>query len=114
MIIDNTYFQNPQTVLITNIRNTQTENIFKLENGLNSEEIVYGNTNPTDPDDTPTIVIERAILYFSEPPADVTLPNVFDFDINVIVVARSESDADPSTEKSALAVVRVEGEFLLT
>ena len=99
--INNTLFQNPSVVTISVVRNPQTDAIFKLENGENTETITSGLTSSTA-----VINIERAVVYFSDPPDTVELPAVFTFDIITAVV----SGLTLSGETEALGMVSVRGQ----
>ena len=94
--VENTYFNNPQAVLLSIVRNHETERVFKLGHGANDEDIFYGVLNPRPADSFPNFTVERYIIY-DNVPSDV-LPAVFDFDINVVVVARSGSGLSPPFE----------------
>ena len=98
VVVQNEYFNNPQAVLLSIVRNDQTERIFKLENGANDEDIFYGVLDPRPFPEHQVIIIERGIIYDAEPPEGVVLPATFDFDINVVVVARSGSGLSPPFE----------------
>ena len=94
--VENTYFNNPQAVLLSIVRNDETDRFFKLGNGDNDEDIFYGVLNPRPADSFPNLTLERYIIY-DNVPSDV-LPAVFDFDINVVVVARTDSGLSPQFE----------------
>ena len=119
LFIDNVFFQNPQLVFLSLVRNDLVQNTFKIdvresvtepEDFVNFEDIFFGATNPTDPDITPVIVIERDIVYFAEPPPDIQLPITFDFDISAVVVSRSGSGVPGPgfTELQSLGIVTVD------
>ena len=101
--INNTFFQGPDVVAITVIRNDVTNSIFKLENGDNFDSIL----NPADGSNE-VIIIERAVIYSSDPSEMMELPVTFDFEINA--VAAKTIDGTPlSGEAQALGVVVVRG-----
>ena len=94
--IENTYFNNPQAVLLYIVRNDETGRVIKLGNGAIDEDIFYGVLNPRPADSFPNFTVELYIIY-DNVPSDV-LPAVFDFDVNVVVVARSDSGLSPPFE----------------
>ena len=101
--INNTFFQNPDVVTITVIRNDETDSIFKLENGDNTESITnlaFGSNE--------VITIERAVIYSSDPSQTTELPATFDFDVNV-AAAKTVDGGTLSEDAQALGVVIVRG-----
>ena len=101
--INNTFFQGPDVVAITVIRNDVTNRIFKLENGDNFDSIL----NPADGSNG-VIIIERAVIYSSDPSEMTELPVTFDFEINA-VAAKTVDGTPLSGEARALGVVVVRG-----
>ena len=108
--INNTFFQDPDAVIISVVRSAQTDAIFKLENGDNTESII----DPASglPPSTAVIDIERAVVYFSDPPDTFELPALFTFDINVAVTTVSSS-GNLLGETEALGMVLVRGKSFL-
>lgn len=102
--INNTFFQDPDAVIISVVRNPQTAAIFKLENGANMEFIQASELPPS----TACIDIERAVVYSSDPPDTIELPTLFDFDIDV-AVSKVIGGVSLLGQTAALGMVSVRG-----
>ncbi len=106
VVINNTYFDNPQAVLISTVRNDLTESTFKLDNGRNDDDVLFGFVNEVTAADQPVITIERSIVYFAEPPPEeVRYPMNFDFDISAVVVSRTNSGLEDFVRAESLGSV---------
>ena len=105
--INNVYFNNPQSVQLSIVRNDLVETTFNWETGGKDETIIYGDSNPAT---TPTITIERAII-FAQNLDSAQVPSTLDFDIEVLVVARLGTGVNPLFERqTAVAEITITGE----
>ena len=78
--------------------------LIATEDFVNSEDVIF--FPPVDASATPTIVIERDIVYFAEPPTD--LPVTFDFDITAVIVGRTGTNIPGGfIERQSLGVVTI-------
>ena len=112
VVVNNTYFNNPQSVGISIVRNDLIESTFKLQDGTTSETIVFGSTNPVLPADNATIIIKDSIMFVQNVMVS-NLPAMYNFDINVFVAARSEIIlSSPIESRVALGNVTIRGELL--
>ena len=112
LYIDNVLFQSPQLVILSMIRNDLIQNTFRIDareatgDFVNSEDIFF--FPPVDASATPTIVIERDIVYFADPTLNnvIQLPVTYDFDITAVIVGRTGTNIPGGfIERQSLGVV---------